>query len=56
MHLVAHSLPETTQRCELYQCTLFLRMVEMKLQVFLLLARKTCAFWEEVYFLIPAFS
>lgn len=55
MHLVAHSLPETTQRCKFYQFALFLRMVEMKLQVFLLLARKTCTFWE-VYFLIPAFS
>lgn len=30
-------------------------MIEVKLQVFLLLARKTCTFWEEVYFLIQSF-
>lgn len=43
LHLVAHSLPETAPRCEFYQFALVLTMVEIKLQIYLLLAWKDCS-------------
>lgn len=53
MHLTTHSLPETEQKCEFCQFALVLIMVNVKLQVFLLLAWKECALWDEVHGLIP---